>query len=233
MLLNLRCSAVCAIGLALAAGSAAADVVYSDTEFATSTWGFETLMGGTGGTSAASQVGGGNPGNARQLANTVNGGGSGEIYGFSRYGTTNAVGRYDPVVLGAISSVNWSIDSKWLSGLGGQGQAILFGAKQGSFVYFADSDVTGSSGAWTAHGAVGLTAGSFQPLSAGAVPPLNFSATGAPIRFGFIVGNSGSFAYSNTVIYDNFNVRIVPSPGAAGLAGLAGLCGLRRRRARR
>jgi len=223
--------AVCGV-VVLSAGStvAGAAVTFSDTEFAVADWGFETIVSGPGGTSVPSQVTGGNPGFARQLVNTVNAGGGATIFGLSRYGTTNGT-RYVPATDGAIASVDWSIDSRWLSGLGGQGQSITLGAKQGQVVYYADYDITGSSGAWTGHGALSLVAGDFQPRSAGA--PIDFSATGAPLRFGFIVGNSGDGAYDNTVVYDNFSVTIrnIPGPGgvAMGAVGVGLLMGRRRR----
>jgi opacity protein-like surface antigen len=210
------------------AGIASADVTLSDTEFVPSNWGLETAILGAGGTSSGLQVSGGNPGFAREMTNTANSGGT--IYGFSRFGTTTAT-RYEPAVQGAILSVDYSIDARWLSGAGGDGHSIMFGAKQGTFVYFADVDITGSSGAWTTHGALGLTAAAFQPLTTGA--PINFSASGAPLRFGFIVGNTApGGGYTNVVMYDNFNVTIhnVPAPGVLGLAGLCGVLTFRRRR---
>lgn len=221
-------SGVCVVALLLS-GSAGADVVYSDGEFVPSTWGFETVGLGTGGTSAAAQVGGGNPGNARRLTNSVNAGGT--IYGFSRYGTTQAVGRYDPAVEGAIASVDWSLQSLFVSGADAGGQAVMLGAKQGSIVYAADLGQTGSGAGWVMHGGVGLTAADFQPLNGGT--PINFSASGAPLRFGFIVGNSGAESFTSVVLYDNFSVtlRAVPTPGVAGLAGAA-VFGLSRGRRR-
>lgn len=208
-----------------------ADVTFSDTEFTPANWGFESVVLGPGGTSTPSQVAGGNPGQARQVVNSINAGGGASVFGLSRYGTTTPT-RYEPATQGAITSIDWSIDSKWLSGFGGQGQSISLGAKQGLVVYYADYDITGSSGAWTTHGAVNLLASSFQPLTAGA--PIDFSATGAPIRFGFLVGNSGDFAYTNTVVYDNFSITIhnVPAPAIAGLAMFTLPIALRHRRHR-
>lgn len=210
------------------AASAAADVTFTDTEFTASNWGFETAILGAGGTSTPSQVAGGNPGNARQLTNVVNGGGT--IFGFSRFGTTTST-RYDPASQGAILSVDWSIDSRWLSGIGGQGQLIALGIKQGTVTYIADSDITGSSGNWITHGAITLTAADFQPLTSG--PVIDFSATAAPLRFGFIVGNSSTGAgYGNTVMYDNFGVTVhsVPASMSACAAAMGLAAGLRRRR---
>jgi len=203
-----------------------ADVILSDTEFAPSNWGLETSVISPGGTSTAAQTTGGNPGFGRQMTNTLNAGGV--VFGFSRYGTSVAT-RYEPALQGAITSVDYSIDARWISGLGGQGHSIMLGAKQGQVVYFADPEVTGSSGFWTSHGAAGLVASDFAPLVSGA--PIDFSATGAPLRFGFIVGNSGSTNYSNVVIYDNFSTTIhnIPAPTCVAVSGVFGLA-LRRRR---
>lgn len=219
--------ALCAIRLACAS-VATADVTFSDTEFNNGDWGFETATIAPGGSSAGTQTGGGNPGNARQLTNSVNSGGT--VFGFSRYGTTLGT-RYELNTQGAIASVDWTIDSRWLSGIGGQGHSIGLGVKQGTVVYIADFEITGSSGNWNTHGGIGLTAADFSPLIAG--PAIDFSSTGAPLRFGFIVGNSSTGgAYTNAVLYDNFSftVHSVPAPGAGGLAVLAAVAGLRRRR---
>lgn len=219
-----------ALALLAASSPARGDVAFVDTEFSNTTWGFETATAGPGGTSVPSQVGGGNPGFARQVVNTVNSGGGATIFGFSRYGATTAT-RYDPVAQGAILSIDWSIDSRWLSGIGGQGRSIMLGAKQGSILYFADYDITSSDGLWHPRGAFNLAAPDFQPLFAG--PAIDFSAAGAPLRFGFIVGNSGDTPYSNTAVYDNFSLTIhnLPAPPIGGTAaGLAVLAGTRRRR---
>lgn len=218
---------VCIATLGVASG-AAADVTFSDTEFANANWGFETAVVAPGGSSAGTQTGGGNPGNARQLTNSVNSGGT--VFGFSRYGTTVGT-RYELNTQGAIATVDWTIDSRWLSGIGGQGHSIGLGVKQGTVVYVADFEITGSSGNWNTHGGISLTAADFAPLISG--PAVDFSSTGAPLRFGFIVGNSSTGgAYTNAVLYDNFSVTIhsVPAPGTVGLAALAAATGLRRRR---
>ncbi|CAG0978102.1 hypothetical protein PHYC_01614 [Phycisphaerales bacterium] len=228
MSIKTRVLAACAA--AAIAPLAGADVTFSDGTFTPSNWGFETLVLGTGGTSSHSQVATGNPGLARELTNSVNAGGT--VWGVSRFGTTNGT-RYEPGTMGAILGVDFAIDFRFAGGVGGDGHALMVAAKQGTVVYGAAYTVTGSSGAWNSYGVTGLTAADFAPI-VGSGPALNFSATGAPIRFGFAVGNSGpGSGYSNTVTYDNFEVivRTVPGPGAAGLAGVLGLAALRRRRA--
>jgi hypothetical protein len=224
------------VGLAAAmllCGGAKADITFSDTEFATANWGFETITGGTGGTATPSQVSGGNPGFARQVITSVNASG-GIVYGLSRFGTSTAT-RYDPAVSGAIGTVDFSIDAKWISGDGLFGQSIGIGAKQGSVAYYAALDVTGVTGLWGTHASLGLTAADFVAMTAGG--PIDFSATGAPVRFGFVVANSAPGPASvNTAAYDNFQVVVhsVPAPASVGMAGMVGVvAGVRRRRASR
>lgn len=212
------------------AAAASADVTYSDGFFAPSNWGFETLVAGSGGTSSASQDDGGNPGATRLVSNAVNAP-NGTVFGFSRYGTTNA-SRYVPATMGAIATVDFRIDSIFFAGIGGQGQGLMIGAKQGQVVYQAAYTTTGdSSTAWVSHEAIGLTAADFLPLL-GTAPAIDFSAAGAPIRFGFIAGSSSTtVGYENAVLYDNFEVVVRNVPSPAGLA-LAGLFVLAKRRGR-
>ena len=102
---------------------------------------------------------------------------------------------------------------------------------QGSNLYYAGIDITGSSGLWNTFSSVGLVAGDFVNFSGGG--PIDFSAGGAPIRFGFVVANAApDQAYSNTVIYDNFSVTIhtVPAPGVGAALGLVWLIASRRRK---
>ncbi|GJQ28975.1 MAG: hypothetical protein HBSAPP03_08590 [Phycisphaerae bacterium] len=216
------------VAVMLASGSAGAAVTYTDGTFTPSNWGFELVTLAAGGTSSATQVAGGNPGMARQLTNSVNGGGT--VWGVSRYGTTNAT-RYEPMTTGAILSVDFAIDYRFVQGAGGDGHALVLAAKQGTAVFGAAYTVTGSSGAWGTYAITGVTAADFTRLD-GAAGGIDFSATGAPIRFGFAVGNSSTGTpYSNTVMYDNFEVVVhnVPAPGVGLLAG-AGLLTLARRR---
>jgi hypothetical protein len=78
-----------------------------------------------------------------------------------------------------------------------------------------------------------LTAADFTAVSGSG--SINFSAAGAPIRFGFITSNSngsGGGSYFNEVAYDNFNVRIVqvPAPCWTGIACSAMMTAASRKR---
>lgn len=229
MTTTVRCVLTAAAALLLA-GGARADVTFSDTEFANAGWGLDTITVGAGGTSVGTQTTGGNPGFGRQVTNNLIIGG--EVYALHRYGTSTAT-RYEPLVSGAIASVDFSIDAKWLSGIGGLGHGITIGAKQGTVVYRAGFDTTGSDGLWHTHAATGFTAASF--VAVGGSGAIDFSATGAPIRFGFLVSNGAvNESYTNVVLYDNFQVVVhnVPAPASAAVLCLGGLTAIRRRRTR-
>ncbi|MBU6413774.1 MAG: hypothetical protein KGS45_09885 [Planctomycetes bacterium] len=198
------------------ASLAQADVVYSDGTFTPSNWGLETFTAnGAGGSVTAAQLSsGGNPGQARSVTNTTGTGPDQTIFGLHRYGTTNAT-RYEPLNQGAIASVDFSIDFAFRSGVGGQGHGLALGAKQGTVIYAAAATVTGSSTAWNTYSVTGLSAADFTAVSG--TGAINFSASGAPIRFGFITSNSNGSSgtsYFNEIAYDNFLVRVnqVPAP---------------------
>ncbi|MBI1189217.1 MAG: hypothetical protein GC200_00835 [Tepidisphaera sp.] len=223
----------CAL-IAGAASLAQASVTYSDTEFSDSgnaAWVMEQVVIGTGGSASGVQSVFGNPGKARQVNLTTGSAGGDTIWGFSRYGIVMA-NRYDPFTQGAITSITWSIDARLSGGGFGDGQAVELALKQGQIIYGADYHVTGSSGNWITLGGSGITAADFHRLDGQPGSP-NFSATGAPIRFGFASGNSTTGgAYATEATYDNWSVIVnpVPAPGAClAFAGLAGFAGLRRR----
>lgn len=209
---------------------AGADVVFSDADFAPSNWGFEVVQTGSGGISAASQIlGEGNPAPARRARNTMNVG-IGSVYGFSRFGTTNA-SRYEPATSGAIASIDFSIQHRFSAGLGQTGHALYVGAKQGQTVFVAGLINTGSSTSWTTRQLVGLTASDFASLTGGQT--IDFSAGGAPLRFGFVVGStSAGVGFFDEVDYDNFMVRVVqvPAPSAGCVLAAWAVLATRRRR---
>jgi hypothetical protein len=218
--------------LSALAAPANADVVFSDGAFSPSVWVVEPINIGSGGIVNVSQVSTGNPGDARRVNITLGSQPGDTTWVFSRYGNNTAT-RYEPTTSGAIATINWGIDARFVDGsFPGQGQAILLGLRQGNVNYVADADITGSSGAWSSFGATGLTASSFQRLDGLAGTP-DFAGTAAPIRFGFVSGNSTTGgSYFTTVDYDNWFVEvIVPAPGSLALAGAGCVLIARRRRA--
>lgn len=204
------------LALGLVAPALAA-VTYSDGTFASGTWVIELIQeNGGGGASAVQSAGTGNPGDARRVTTTVNAGSPdlpSTVWAFQRYGT-NVATRYEPATQGPIGAIAFSIDYRLVSGFG-DGQGLAVGLKQGQMVYAAAYTVTGSSGQWGEHMVTGLRASDFSLVGGGDGEP-DFSAGGAPIRFGFITSNStrGELGYSITVDYDNFFVRVT-APCAA------------------
>lgn len=222
---------VAACALSALPGFASAAITFQDGTFAPGTWALELFQQGTGGTATATQqLSGGNPGEAFRVQTTVLGasGGPSTIWAFHRLGTTQAT-RYDPAVSGAISLLDYSIDFRMITGFG-QGHGLSFALKQGQNVYVAAPGTTGTPSAWTTRTAEGLTGSDFVRIN-GAPGSPDFSALGAPIRFGFVTSNSTSGSgYSITVDYDNFSVSVVPTPGTLGALGLATVALIRRRR---
>lgn len=220
-----------ALVVAVVAGSSQATVQFSDGGFDTSTWVTETIS--AGGTFAASQsltTGNGEP--SRHLDITTGSNVGDTVAIFSRYGNTTAT-RYDPLVFGAINSIELQMDYKSVSSsLAGIGPDLYFGVKQGNVIYRASQGVAVTPGVWTEFLHVGYTPADFVRADGG-VGTLDFGATAVPLRFGFVSvqSNSGE-AFTTATEYDNFRVYVdnVPAPGAVGLAGVAGLVGMRRRR---
>ena len=217
-------------GVVAMSAAARADVLFSDGTFATSVWVNETVNVGSGGSVGVSQESTGNPGFARRVTISLGSQAGDTTYSFNRYGNTLAT-RYEPATSGAVTSIDWGIDARFVTAsFFGAGQAIMLGLRQGNVNYVADYDVTGSSGQWNTFGATGLVAGDFTRLDGLAGGP-DLSVSGAPIRFGFVTGNSTTGgSYFTTVDYDNWFVRVVPTPGSIALAGVGGLMMVRRRR---
>lgn len=220
---------------ALACASvASASVTYTDDTFANTNWGFESFVAGSGGGSASATQSAttGNPGSARRVTLTTGPQVGDGIYALSRFGTTTAT-RYEPATQGAITTLDFSIDARFVTGtFFGAGQAVYIGAKQGTTIFGAYVDVTGSSGAWTTLAASNIAPSAFVYLS-GPNTSFDTSATGAPIRFGFINANgNGGSPFSTTVDYDNFalTVNSIPVPGVLACSSAAGIITLRRRR---
>ncbi len=234
MIQTLRAAAAAITVMTLSASVAIASVTYTDGTFTNSNWGFETFVAGSGGGSgsATQSAATGNPGSARRVTLTTGPQVGDGIYALSRFGTTVAT-RYEPATQGAITSLDFSIDARFVTGtFTGAGQAVYLGAKQGTTIFGVYMGVTGSTGLWTTLATTNFSPALFVHLS-GPVTTFDTTASGAPIRFGFINANgNGGSPYTTTVDYDNFNLVVnnVPSPGILAGASVAGIMSVRRRR---
>ena len=205
----MRSAAASCLLVLIAATSASAIVTYQDGTFSNANWVIETTSIGGGGTGSGVQVSGvGTPGEARRVTSSVNAPAGSAILQFHRYGTSQAT-RYDPAVLGEIGDVSFDIDARMVSGFG-DGQGLTIALKQGQLVYAGPGMATGSSGVWVHRSLRGLSASDFTRIDGQPGEP-DFSATGLPIRFGFVTSHATTGgAYSIVVDYDNFLVRVAP-----------------------
>jgi MYXO-CTERM domain-containing protein len=222
----------------LLARASHADIVYSDTTFSNTNWGLDVFStGAAGGSATAGQVATGNPGTARSHLITSGPVGS-TVHAFSRYGTTQSVGRYDPATQGEIVEVAFEMEFMFLSGTGPeQEQSVTVALKQGANVFAVPWThvLTGTQGgAWLSLFSGALVQDDFVNASGGSPLHPDFSSSGATIRFGWMSRlNAVSAGPSmSEVAFDNWSVSIVqvPSPGAAGVIGAGLFAAARRRR---
>ena len=156
------------------------------------------------GTVSASQSGdGGNPGAFRLIQQTLTvADDSATILGFHR----NAGAVYSPSTQGALGTIDVAIDGITFSE--GSPLAVGPGLMQDGVIYFSRAANTGRS--WSTASFTGLTEELFSSLNF-FMP--DFSETGNPITFGFVVSSSGfadveNVAFSGGV--DNWSVTITP-----------------------
>ena len=227
----------CAVAAACVSGAAAADVVFSDTEFATAGaqgWAVESVLTGGASSVTVSQASNGNPGLARRVEQTVAASSGSSITTLHRYGTTAAT-IYTPSTQGAIASLNFTIDHR--SGFGATPavarQFVHVAFKQGTVLYIGPGiDTGGGALGFSTFSLSNLTAADFAAVGGAGSP--NFSASGGNIRFGFITRSTYDpqlFATSR-VDYDNWSVRVVqvPSPAGGALAMMGLIAAGRKRR---
>src|ERR1039458_1170328 len=98
---------------------------------------------------------------------------------------------YDPSTLGAITTINYSVDQKLFGGSVGDAEIAL---KQNGKVYFGFPEVNQFNGSWTTFTLTGLNSSSFALLTSSinssgelifdSAQNPDFSSSGAPILFG-------------------------------------------------
>jgi hypothetical protein len=148
---------------------------------------------------------------------------------------------WNPSANGAISNLSMSIDVESITGTG-EGQWLKCVASQGGNYFYASpwGFSTNSSTSWHSwtlgpYNATDYSKRSFPELDGDVNAHPDFSAAGAPLQFGFIIGNRMSNQYIQR--YDNWSLTLtsVPEPSTLILLGVAAISlltyGQRRRRA--
>lgn len=232
-----------AIPAALIAAAASIQVAsaatYFDGIFNDADWTLSNFVNATGVGSfgAAFQMPvGGNPNEYRIIRHNlvVSNPGNGHYTGLHFKNTA----IYDPGTQGAVSYIDYSEDSINFLTQGGNGQGSGLAIYQGGKFYLQRNPILvmpyAGYSTWTANAAPGLVAGDLWEIditgfmNSSSNP--DFSASGAPMQFGFWRGNSGNGSYNTECGIDNWFVNVVPAPGAAALMGMGGLLASRRRR---
>jgi hypothetical protein len=198
---------------------ASAAVVFSDGVFNDLDWSGQQFLDGS---FVVLQVGsGGNPNEYQRIDLTnLDSGQSAIVVNLK----TGAV--YDPSISGAISSIDFSFDLFFLGGSPGtsvvgyrlaleQSGSFFYSGPGTSFVGVAQGPGNGLPGSgWDSFSFSGLSANDFVRLSG--TSQLDFSATGAPITFGYLAITGMSLPNvvdgSTTSGIDNWNVRVTPVP---------------------
>jgi hypothetical protein len=194
----------------------AAVITLSDGNFVEGTWSTFDSSDGNGFASASRASSGGNPDHyiSTQTA-PPDGIGAGQVYFFSQ------VVSWNPQAHGPLESVRLSFDARTfvhtfsLVGLHIRQNGSVYGAAELSHFY--------TTSAWTSYSSAVWTRADFSP-------EVDFSASGAPIYFGFSVSDT---IWEGSVGVDNFTATLnvadvapVPEPGtwamlSLGLVGLA------------
>lgn len=203
--------------LAMQAAPALA-VTISDDIFNNADWTAQKF--GDGNFTASQIASGGNPNEFRQTNHSdLNTGQSIAVFQIL------STGVYDPSVSGAIASIDFSFDLKFIGGSTGTSQVgYRLALEQAGSFYFSDAlsialgPGDGAPGAtWDSFAFSGLTELNFALLSGPG--SLNFSASGDPIMFGYLTNNTAMANLVQTSSgIDNFSVTITPVPEPASVA---------------
>ncbi|MBM0745055.1 hypothetical protein JOY44_26415 (plasmid) [Phormidium sp. CLA17] len=195
------------------------NVQFLDSTFNDTGWQLEVITSGKGGTVAVQQRDAmGEVGSFREITNTVNQASKGvnsNVLGLHwRVGAT-----YDPQAQGAIAAINYSEEAILINGFG-EGQAAGLALRQNQQIYLPTSRLITPETSWTHKELNALQAQDFVAMGTTNQHP-DFSATGAPIQFGFFRANTTTNAqYSIISGIDNWSVSINPVAKANEAVGL-------------
>jgi len=182
---------------------------FSETEFPIGPWTTFAVSGPVGGQTAVQVLAGGNPDAYRQVTTQT------QVNVFTFH--SDPANVYDPAVEGPIASIGFSLEFLEIVG-GGDGQSFGPGLEQNGSHYGFGPFVTRDQVGWANirdaelqlpfTGDLDARVATDLPLvGAGGGPPNpEFSASGAPITFGFITGNT--LGINKSVGYDNFSVSV-------------------------
>ncbi len=197
-----------------------AQVVFSDGTFALSNYQsailLDTTFDASGQFSRSQETSGGNPGSYLQTQFSFNVFNDPASQGVTvGHLLTSAV--YDPSVQGAIDTIEFRLDARLFAVSGGQGVFTGILVEQGGQYYRFDYAPLSGPGGWISFATPptdGQTIAS-QFNGIGFTGDPNFSATGAPLTFGFFVstgGNNANTTASQTIGNDNLLISITPVP---------------------
>ena len=196
--------------------SASGSRFFFDGDFPDADWTTSIIPYGNGGTATGiQQATGGNPGAARRMTLSIQGAPGPDttsaVFAFS----WKAGATHDPQTQGAIASVDFSQDQRAAPGP----QFVALAIRQNLFTYVTTTRLADSQ-AWTRFTEHGLTSSSFTEVSAYGTSPAtpDFSATGAPMQFGFYRGAStgyGGAGYTTVADVDNWMVNVRTQGAAA------------------
>ncbi len=174
-----------------------------DQSFNDADWTATAFTTGAGGTVTGAQISSGNPTPGRQVTNHINGG-TGVMQGFHKYSAVTISPSE-----GAITSIDFSIDALFVSGVGQVGQQIGFAIEQDGIAYRAGASTTGVDNANWVTKTFTVTSADFTRFDGLSGSP-DFSTSGSPFYLGFRTGNSnsGSGGFNQKVNYDNFQVFV-------------------------
>lgn len=242
------------LGLSVLASSPAVALIFFDSEFNDRDWSLAVSTTGAGGTIGAMQVAmGGHSGAFRQIRADLNAVDPGSFDRSTVLGVHLRLGAtYDPGVQGAIASLDYADDTIVLDTSPGFSDRILATGpvlvQNGNLFFPRALAFVFPHAGWNHRHFDGLTGdffvGPVDPIFHFATPP-NFSATGAPIQFGFFHSEANDDLSSLTSAQflvggiDNWSVtvhtvRSLPVPASVLLvaAGAAAFFGILPRRDR-